>query len=188
MFVAILSMLHRSQLSMHIRVVSYNPRWVEEFALEAARIRDVFGGAVLAIHHIGSTSVPGLQAKPIIDMLPIVVDITRVDRFNAAMQDLGYEGLGEFGIPGRRYFRKGGDDRTHQAHIFAHGDPGIERHLAFRDYLRAHPAVATAYGILKARLAQQFPEDIYGYMDGKDAFIKAHEQKALAWHRAVPHD
>jgi GrpB-like predicted nucleotidyltransferase (UPF0157 family) len=172
---------------MHVRVVPYNPQWPEQFAQEAARIREIFGDELLAIHHIGSTSVPGLQAKPIIDMLPVVVDIARVESFNGAMQDLGYEAMGELGIPGRRYFRKGGDDRTHQAHVFAEGDPGVERHLAFRDYLRAHPDVATEYGILKAGLAQQFPEDIYGYMDGKDAFIKEHEQKALIWYRALSH-
>jgi GrpB-like predicted nucleotidyltransferase (UPF0157 family) len=64
------------------------------------------------------------------------------------------------------------------------GDPGIERHLAFRDYLRAHPRVAAEYGMLKAGLAQQFPEDIGGYMDGKDAFVKAAEQEALRRYRA----
>jgi GrpB-like predicted nucleotidyltransferase (UPF0157 family) len=104
--------------------------------------------------------------------------------FNAGMEALAYEALGEFGIPGRRYFRKGGDDRTHQAHVFQVGDPGVERHLAFRDYLRAHPGVAAEYGVLKAGLAQQFPEDIDKYMDGKDAFVKAAEQEALRWYRA----
>ena len=169
---------------MHVRVVPYRPEWADLFEQEAALIRGVFGDELIDIYHIGSTSVPGLQAKPITDMLPLMRAIERVDDYNDAMRALGYEPMGELGIPGRRYFRKGGDDRTHQAHAFQIGDSGVERHLAFRDYLRAHPAVAEHYGILKAGLAQQFPEDIEGYMQGKDAYIKATEQDALRWYRA----
>jgi len=169
---------------MRVGVVPYCSEWALLFEQEAALIRGVFGEELAKIYHIGSTSVPGLQAKPIIDMLPVVREIERVDLFNEGIEALGYEALGEFGIPGRRYFRKGGDNRTHQAHVFQVGDPGVERHLAFRDYLRAHPAVAAEYGALKARLAQQFPEDINGYVDGKDAFVKATEREALCWYRA----
>ncbi len=168
---------------MHVRVVPYTSAWVEQFEQEAAHIRQVLGDELVEIHHIGSTSVPGLQAKPIIDMLPLVRSIERVDGYNSAMQALGYEAMGELGIPGRRYFRKGGDDRTHQAHVFQVGDPNIERHLAFREYLRVHADVAAHYGALKAELAQQFPEDIQGYMDGKDAFIKETERAALLWYQ-----
>jgi GrpB-like predicted nucleotidyltransferase (UPF0157 family) len=169
---------------MHVRVVPYCCEWPLLFEQEATLICEVFGDELAEIHHIGSTSVPGLQAKPIIDMLPVVRQIERVGLFNGGMRTLGYEALGEFGIPGRRYFRKGGDDRTHQAHVFQVGDPGVERHLAFRDYLRAHPRVAADYGVLKAGLASQFPEDIDGYADGKNAFVKATEQEALRWYRA----
>ena len=169
---------------MHVRVVAYSEEWVSRFQQEVELLCPIFGDNLVEIYHIGSTSVAGLQAKPIIDIMPVVADIARVDECNAALQALGYEGMGEFGIPGRRYFRKGGDDRTHQIHAFQLGSPNVERHLAFRDYMRAHPDVAERYGILKAELAQQFPEDIYGYMDGKDAFIKAVEQEALLWHRA----
>ncbi len=170
---------------MHVRVEPYRSEWVELFQQEAERIRGVFGDELVELHHIGSTAVPGLEAKPVIDMMPVVRRIERVDDFNGAMQALGYEPMGELGIPGRRYFRKGGDDRTHQAHAFQIGDPNIERHLAYRDYLRAHPGVAARYGALKAALARRFPEDIYSYMEGKDAFIKETEQQALAWYRAT---
>jgi GrpB-like predicted nucleotidyltransferase (UPF0157 family) len=168
---------------MHVIVVPYNPDWERFFAREAQLIRGVFGDELVEIHHIGSTAVRGLQAKPVIDMLPIVRQIERVDDFNEALVRLGYEPMGELGIPGRRYFRKGGDDRTHQAHVFQADDSNIERHLAYRDYLRAHPDVAAEYGILKADLARRFPEDIYGYMDGKDTFVKRVEQDALRWYR-----
>jgi GrpB-like predicted nucleotidyltransferase (UPF0157 family) len=175
-------------MGMNVRVVPYTSARIDLYHQEAALLRGVFGEELVEIHHIGSTSVPGLQAKPIIDMLPLVRQIERVDGFNEAMAALGYEAMGELGIPGRRYFRKGGDDRTHQAHVFQVGDPNVERHLAFCAYLRVHPDVAAQYGELKAKLAQQFPTDIYGYMDGKDAFVKAVEQDAVRWYRAQGRD
>ena len=98
------------------------------------------------------------------------------------MEALGYAYMGEFGIPGRRYLRKGGDRRTHQVHIFPREEERqIRRHLAVAAYLRCHPDTARAYGQLKLRLAQQFPRDIDGYCDGKDAFVKEMEQAALLW-------
>ena len=166
----------------NIIVVPYDPAWPEMFRLEAEAIAGVLGELLLAIHHIGSTAVPGLCAKPIIDIMPLVKDIEQVDAYNDAMAGLGYEAMGEFDIPGRRYFRRGGGlNRSHQVHAYALGNPEIDRHLAFRDYLRAHPQVAEEYCELKKAVARQFPHDIYGYMDGKDAFIKAEEQKAMAW-------
>lgn len=166
-----------------IEIVDYNEDWVEEFKREAAELSQVFGDELVAIHHIGSTSVPALQAKPIIDIMPVVRRIERVDAFNPQMEALGYEAMGELGIPGRRYFRKGGDDRTHHVHVFQEGSAEIERHLAFRDYLRARPDIAARYGELKAQLARQFPHDIDAYMDGKDAFVKEVEREALVWRR-----
>ncbi len=169
-----------------VRVVPYQAGWPAMFREEAARLEAVFGPELIALHHIGSTSVPGLQAKPIIDMLPEVRDIEDVDGLNEALSRLGYQAWGEYGIAGRRYFSKGGEiHRTHQMHCFQHDNPGIERHIAFRDYLIAHPDEAEAYGRLKDALAQQFPTDIVGYMDGKDAFIKEMERKALAWRAAA---
>ncbi len=169
----------------NIVVVKHDERWPEMFQQEAERLRAVFGPLLVDIHHIGSTSVTGLKAKPIIDMMPLVKDIIQVDQLNEQMSALGYKGFGEWGIPGRRYFHKGGDEhRTHNVHVFqADHREAVDRHLAFRDYLRAHPGTAKEYGELKARLAQQFPDDIYGYMEGKDSFVKEVERKALEWYR-----
>jgi GrpB-like predicted nucleotidyltransferase (UPF0157 family) len=165
-----------------IIVVPYNPDWPVQFRAEAAKIAAIFGPDLVSIHHIGSTSVPGLSAKPIIDMMPVVRDIEGVDLFNPAMIRLGYQPRGEYGIPGRRYFVKGSDaNRTHHIHIFALGNPEVNRHLDFRDYLIAHPAEAQQYAALKAELARQFPHDIEGYMAGKDDFIKETIQKAQQW-------
>ena len=143
-------------MAQHITVVDHNPAWAAQY-----------------------------MAKPILDIMPVVRDLRAVDRAAEDFRRLGYEYLGEFGIPGRRYLRKGGDERTHQVHIFQADDTeNIERHLAVRDYLRTHDAAVRQYGALKARLAQAFPYDIEGYCDGKDAFVQALEKEALAWRKA----
>ena len=166
----------------HIVVTPYDPAWPELFQTEAAAVRDILSGNCVAVHHIGSTAVPGLAAKPIIDLMPVVRSLAEVDAAAPAFEALGYEYLGEFGIPGRRYLRKGGDERTHQIHIFSEGSRrDIERHLAVRDYLRTHPAVRDAYGALKAELARRYPYDIGGYCDGKEAFVRQMEADALEW-------
>ncbi len=164
-------------------VSEYNPAWDEMFEREAAILKKIFDKELLIVYHIGSTAVPNLKAKPIIDMMPVVENIARVDDYNDAMIALGYEPMGEYGIPGRRYFRKGGNKRTHQVHIFQVGSKDITRHLAFRDYLLAHPEKARDYGTLKAILAQQHPDDIEAYSDGKDEFVKKTEKEALAWYK-----
>ena len=165
-----------------VEVVPYDPAWPEMFAREADEIAEVLGPEAIAIHHIGSTSIPHLCAKPIVDVLVEVCDIERVDDFNDEMTRRGYQPRGEYGIPGRRYFVKGGDTtRTHHVHVFQIGHPDVERHLNFRDYLISHPEEAQAYGRLKEELAQQFPEDIEGYMAGKDGLIKEMDRKAEAW-------
>lgn len=169
---------------MAVRVVPYDPDWPDRYEREAAALRPVFGAHLRALHHIGSTSVPGLSAKPVIDILAVDDAIEDVDAVAPALAALGYEGLGENGIPGRRYFRKGGDRRTHQIHAFGvQSAEAIERHLAVPAFLRDHPEEAEAYGRLKAEVAARHPFDIYGYMDGKDAFVKALEARALAWRR-----
>lgn len=173
-----------------VEVVPYCLDWAIHFEQEASQLRSIFGDALIEIHHVGSTSVPGLAAKPIIDILPVVSRIDEVDKFNAQMAGIDYEAMGEFGIPGRRYFRKGGDHRTHHVHVFEVGDNNIVRHLAFRDYLRARSDVAAQYGELKQRLAAQFSEDIDAYINGKDAFVREKVREALDWHQrnSTPHE
>lgn len=166
-----------------VHLMPHDPRWAAEFAREASLVAEAFGEWHVAIHHIGSTAIPGICAKPVIDMLAAVSDVTRLDAKEPEMKALGYEVLGEFGLAGRRYFRK--DDargeRTHQVHAFEIGSPQIERHLAFRDYLRAHPEPARQYEALKQRLAEHHPADISAYTDGKDAFIAEIDARASAW-------
>ena len=169
--------------TMEVVVVPHDPRWPAAFEAEADRLRAALGGLVVAIDHMGSTAIAGIHAKPIIDMLLSTPDAASLDGLIPVMVRLGYQSMGEFGIPGRRYFRKESPEgrRTHHAHAFAQGSPSIERHLAFRDYMNAHPAAAQRYGLLKQALAASHPDDIEAYMDGKDAFVKAQEARALAW-------
>lgn len=173
-------------MAQHIRVVSYDPQWKALYQLEKERIEAVLGPELVEIHHIGSTSVEGLRAKPVIDIMPVVRNIAAVDAHNSDFEALGYECMGEYGIAGRRFFRKGGDERTHHIHIFEESSRGdIERHLAVRDYLRTHGEAAEAYAGLKTRLAELYPYSIDDYCDGKDEFVKALERKALEWYKAA---
>ena len=110
-------------------------------------------------------------------MLPVVRDIQEVDKATKAMESLGYEAKGEYGIAFRRYFQKGKNIRTHNVHVYQEGDPEISRYLKFRDWMRSHPADAENYGKLKLELAKKFPHDILQYCNGKDAFVASIDAK-----------
>lgn len=153
------------------------------FSEEAKKLQQIFKTEMIDIHHIGSTSVPQLKAKPILDIMPVVKDINIVDKYNGDMRSIGYEPKGENGIPERRYFEKGGDNRSHHVHIYQIGNDEIKRHLAFRDYLRERPVEKKNYGEVKVKLAKQFPYDIKSYINGKDHLIKEIEAKSLNWYK-----
>jgi GrpB-like predicted nucleotidyltransferase (UPF0157 family) len=166
-----------------VEVVPHDPRWFEAAAHEMQRIARVLGDVLVRIHHIGSTSIPGIHAKPILDLLPLVRSLEALDAKRADMEALGYECRGEFGIAGRRYFCRANSagKRTHNVHAFVDGSAEMTRHLAFRDYLIAHPEYALAYSELKRGLASAHPADLDAYMDGKEAFVRDMEARALRW-------
>lgn len=168
-----------------VEVVPHDPQWRNAFETEAEHIDDALGDTIVAVHHIGSTSIPNIYAKPIIDLLVEVRNIAETDEYSSAMESLGYEAMGEFGIPGRRYFRKDNREgiRTHQVHTFKAGSAQIERHLAFRDYMIAHPEDAREYSELKRTLAEKHPQNPDGYMDGKDGFIQEIDRRAAQWRK-----
>ena len=172
-----------SQHAKPVIVVPHDPYWPELYKLESARIRDALGATVVAIHHIGSTSIPDIFAKPIVDILVEATDLSEVDSRRGQMDMLGYEAMGECGIAGRRYFRKdnANGNRIHNVHTFLAGTPDALRHLAFRNFLRAHPACARRYSDLKRKLAAAHPDSIEKYMDGKNDFIQQVQQRALQW-------
>jgi len=164
--------------------------WGAAFAREARALEHVFGEALVALHHVGSTSIRGLPAKPVIDLLVVVRETSTIRRFSSAMEALGYRDRGECldaeipGTPGRFYFSKDqGGKRTHNTHVCAVGHSEISDKLAFRDYLRAHSRRAVEYGALKQKLAERFRHDNIGYMRGKDAFIRTILDEARQWCR-----
>ena len=170
-----------------IVVVPYDPTWPKLFEKEASILTPVFGSNLLALHHIGSTSVPGLAAKPTLDLMAEIADLNLAPEAVKALEALGYEARGAFGIEGRAFFVKGAPDPTHHLHVFQSGHPEILRHLAFREYLTVRPTLAAQYTKLKSDLAKAHRHNIAGYQSGKSAWICRVEQEALEWQRVRDH-
>lgn len=162
-------------------IADHDPRWAARFAEERQRIAGALGAFALGVEHIGSTAVPGLAAKPILDLLVGVRPMPPGPEPIAALGRLGYDHLGEHGIPGRHFFARGWP-RTHHLHLVEHGGAFWTSHLRFRDHLRAHPEEARAYAALKRELAARYRRDRFRYTEMKSAFIAA----ALARAGALP--
>src|SRR5262245_37231903 len=165
-----------------IVVTDYNPEWPAMFEQERAKLDSALGSLALAIEHVGSTAVSGLAAKPIIDLLVAVHSLEEArSRCIEALRILGYKYMPEYQswLPGELFFRKGlPGPWTHHVHVMEPSNPGWERRLLFRDYLRAHPNAADAYMNLKRRLAASFKDDIAAYRNGKDVFVQEAVAKA----------
>ena len=156
----------------HIEIVAHRPEWPEVFACEAAAILEACRPRLLAVHHIGSTSVPGLAAKPVLDMMPVAADPDDAGRAVPKLTALGYRYRGENGIPGRFYFDRIVDGRTvAHVHMFPADHPAVRTHLVFRDHLRRHPQAALEYEQLKRALASRYRDDRRSYTDRKAEFI-----------------
>lgn len=169
-------------MAMQIKIVPYQEEWKMLFQKESESLQNLLGEEIVSVLHIGSTSVKGLKAKPIIDILLVVKNIESLDQYDNHFQSLGYEPRGELGIQGRRYYAKGGYYRTYQIHAFQYDNVyEIQRHLSLRDYLRAHPNIAKEYGEIKVKAALRHPEDIEGYCDDKDEYVQQLEKQALKW-------
>ena len=156
-------------------VVDYDSSWPARYERERASIVAALGDVmegVAGIEHVGSTAVPGLAAKPIIDIMIGVRELPVGERCVEPLESLGYEYRGDAGIPGRYYFRKG-NPRSHHLHMVQHGTEFWQRHLLFRDLLRERPAVAQEYAALKKELAVQYRTDRLAYTEAKTPFIDA---------------
>lgn len=153
-------------------LAAYDPLWPDEFRAEADRIRGVCDDLEVRVEHIGSTAVPGLSAKPIIDILAGVPSRAEREPYVQALKEIGYEHLGPWGIPGRNYFRRG-RPRSHLVHLVGWSGAFWRDHLLFRDYLRANPTVMREYEVLKRQLAITHAEDPRQYVADKSAFIQA---------------
>ena len=152
-------------------VVDYDSAWPELFQQLRPPVWSLVRDVALSIEHVGSTAVPGLAAKPIIDMSVIVASDRAVPVVIARLATLGYVYLGNLGIAGREAFRRPDGLPPHNLYVCPQGSLGLENQLLVRDYLRTHPATARAYGELKMRLAREFPQDIGSYVAGKTDFI-----------------
>ena len=169
----------------HDRPVAYDPQWPVAFEAEAARLSGI--KALVRVHHMGSTAVPGLLAKPVIDLLAEATTLDAVGGATARLEGLGYETMGEYGIAGRRYFRRHDTTgaRTHHLHIYRVGSPQIERHLMLRDYLRAHPARAAAYADFKSAILKGEAGQGLSYAAAKVDFVEGLNDEARAWLAAL---
>ena len=163
----------------HVELVSYSAELPHLFELEAQRIRAACGDLLPVIEHIGSTAIPGMPAKPILDIMPGLRTFADGLKTIEPLPRLGYDYYGENGIPGRFYFglRYEGRSVAH-VHIFETDTENWERHLLFRDVLRAHPEVAAEYAALKQALALRFREARQAYTDANSAFIHSVVQQA----------
>lgn len=149
----------------------HEPRWLALAAEEGQRITAACAPHVVRVEHIGSTSVPGLIAKPVLDMMPLLRNFEDGFACVAPMRALGYWYAGDFGIAGRHLFVKG-SPRTHHAHMLLENSSEARRHLAVRDVLRTNPAMLSRYAALKQALAAQFIDDRESYAQAKSAFMR----------------
>lgn len=152
-------------------VVDYDPSWPETFELLRARVWPSVSDVAIGIEHVGSTSVPGLAAKPIIDMTIVVPSRREVPAAIARLAPLGYRHLGDLDVPDREAFSRPDGLPAHNLYLCPEGTIGIANQLAVRNYLRTHTDMAAAYGDLKKRLAREFPVDIESYVYGKTDLI-----------------
>jgi GrpB-like predicted nucleotidyltransferase (UPF0157 family) len=155
-----------------IRVLDYDPQWATDFAAIRNSVWPALAHVAASVEHVGSTSVPGLAAKPIIDMDVVVPDGSVAAGINALVS-IGYEHRGNLGIPEREAFRAPTGLPAHHLYLCPSSSAALANHLAIRDYLRAHPASVREYSALKKRLASEFADDIDGYIDGKTSFLIA---------------
>jgi GrpB-like predicted nucleotidyltransferase (UPF0157 family)/inhibitor of KinA sporulation pathway (predicted exonuclease) len=166
-----------------IEVVPYDPAWPAAFGKERDVLQAALGGRLGVLEHIGSTAITGLGAKPTIDLMAGSADLPIDERAVAALAKLGYRYLGEYGIAGRHFFRKGSPP-THHLHWVRKGGDFWWKQMVFRDYMRAEPDEARAYEVLKKGLAEKFHNDRSRYTAAKTDFITAALERAWRWTKA----
>lgn len=158
----------------HVVVLPYDSRWKQDFINIRDEIKPALKDLALAIEHVGSTSVEGMSAKPIIDIDVIIKERTVLDEVISRLENIGYRYEGNLGIEGREAFKYEGkkDLQRHHLYVCAQDCPELKRHIAFRDYLRSHPQAVKEYGEIKEKGARLYPNDIDKYMEYKSGVIE----------------
>jgi GrpB-like predicted nucleotidyltransferase (UPF0157 family) len=168
---------------MAVEILPHDPLWASAFRNEAALIFSLLPNGIVSIEHIGSTAIPEIHAKPVIDILCAVSSLEIVDRAASSLRAVGYIAKGEHGITGRRFFQKlnNAGQRTHHVHMFLQGSPHLRRHIGFRDFLLAHPDRALEYSQAKVAILKDGVSSRQVYQDKKAPLVAQLEAEALAW-------
>ena len=157
-----------------VLVLPYDEQWKQDFLKIKAELAGALGSLAIGIEHVGSTSVQGLSAKPIIDIDVVIKDYTILEDVVSALGEIGYRHEGNLGIVGREAFKYDGKDHLKKHHLYVcpEDSPELRRHIAFRDFLRAHPEAVREYSRIKEEGAKQYPNDIERYIEHKSPFIE----------------
>jgi GrpB-like predicted nucleotidyltransferase (UPF0157 family) len=169
-----------------VRIVDYDPAWPELAATEIARIEAALGAVAVRVEHVGSTAVPGMAAKPIVDLQMAVAAIEPTAPYSGPLGELGYLFAPDPASPAFHFFGRPAErPRTHHVHVCEADSDHELRHLALCDYLRTHPGEAMRYGEVKRELVALRRGDRLAYIEGKSGYVAALEQRALRW-RSTP--
>jgi GrpB-like predicted nucleotidyltransferase (UPF0157 family) len=155
-----------------VRLEPYSPAWAQEYAVERERLESALGDRAVGIEHVGSTSVRGLSAKPIIDIVVGLRDLNVAEQLVASMCGIGYDDAGDGGVPNHRIFGRGRRLRTHLVHMVVANSAEWRSHIGFRNALRNDRRLVEAYSALKVELAAKFPKDRPSYTREKSRFIE----------------
>ncbi len=158
----------------HVIVLPYDENWKNEFEKIRHELSEALGELALSIEHVGSTSVQGLSAKPIIDIDVVINDTSLLNDIIASLQSIGYKHEGDLGIPGREAFKYDGKEHLMKHHLYVCAKDSLElkRHISFRDYLKSHPEAISEYSRTKEEGALLYPYDIDKYIEYKSPFIE----------------
>lgn len=187
-YVGLPHVLYRMKNPRTVEIADYSTKWPDFFQNEAKKIQNILGQEVLKIHHIGSTAIPNMPAKPVIDILLECNNLDNIQWISEKLNQLNYYNVRRHVIPHRSFFTRRQDiDVSYNVHIREKGDPQIRRHVNFRDYLIHHPDSALAYTDLKIKLAEKFNNDINSYVFGKDILVQEIDRTAKQWEGKEKH-
>ena len=161
-------------ITKHVVVLPFDEQWKYDFIHIKAELANVLGQLAIAIEHVGSTSVQGLSAKPIIDIDVVIKDYSELENVISALRKIGYQHEGNLGITGREAFKYEGKEhlRKHHLYVCPEDSQELRRHIAFRDYLKTHPDAVREYSCIKEEGAELYPDDIDRYIEHKSPFIE----------------